>query len=235
MSLPVLNTPKYQLEQPSTGEKITYRPFLVKEQKVIMMAQEANDSNLMMNSIGEIIKTCTFGKISRPETLPIFDIEYMFLMIRSKSVGSTIDLKVTCPDDGETVVDHQIEIDDIKVIRTEGHQKEIMLTDDVGVVMRYPTINMVTGFDVENALLTKPTFELIRNSIQSVFDKENTYDEMDAKELDEFIESMNTAQFEKMSDFFDTMPKLKHTFKVTNPNTEVESEVTLEGLSSFLE
>ena len=235
MSLPVLNTPKYQLEQPSTGEKITYRPFLVKEQKVIMMAQEANDSNLMMNSIGEIIKTCTFGNISRPETLPVFDIEYMFLMIRSKSVGSTIDLKVTCPDDGETVVDHQIEIDDIKVIRTEGHQKEIMLTDDVGVVMRYPTINMVTGFDVENALLTKPTFELIRNSIQSVFDKENTYDEMDAKELDEFIESMNTAQFEKMSDFFDTMPKLKHTFKVTNPNTEVESEVTLEGLSSFLE
>ena len=235
MSLPVLNTPKYQLEQPSTGEKITYRPFLVKEQKVIMMAQEANDSNLMMNSIGEIIKTCTFGKISRPETLPVFDIEYMFLMIRSKSVGSTIDLKVTCPDDGETVVDHQIEIDDIKVIRTEGHQKEIMLTDGVGVVMRYPTINMVTGFDAENALLTKPTFELIRNSIQSVFDKEQTYDEMDAKELDEFIESMNTAQFEKMSDFFDTMPKLKHTFKVTNPNTEVESEITLEGLSSFLE
>ena len=235
MSLPVLSTPKYQLDQPSTGEKITYRPFLVKEQKVIMMAQEANDTKLMMSSIGEIIKTCTFGKISHPETLPTFDVEYMFLMIRSKSVGSTIDLKVTCPDDGETQVDHKIEIDDIKVIRTEEHNNEIMLTEDVGVIMKYPTLNMVTGFDAQNTLLTKPTFELIRNSIQSVFDKEQTYDEMNPKELDEFIESMNSAQFEKMSNFFDTMPKLKHTFKVTNPNTEVESEVTLEGLQSFLE
>lgn len=235
MTLPVLNTPKYQLEQPSTGEKITYRPFLVKEQKVMMIAQESGDTKQVINSIGEIVKTCTFGKISHPEKLPTFDLEYMFLIIRAKSVGSTIDLKITCPDDGETQVDHQIEIDDIKVIKTEGHTNEIMLTDDVGIVMKYPTMDMVSGFAMDDVKETELSFGLIRNSIKSVFDKEQTYDEMKKEELDEFIEQMNTEQFDKLSNFFQTMPKLSHTVKIMNPNTEVESEVKLEGLQSFLE
>ena len=235
MTLPVLNTPKYQLEQPSTGEKITYRPFLVKEQKVMMIAQESGDTKQVINSIGEIVKTCTFGKISHPEKLPTFDLEYMFLIIRAKSVGSTIDLKITCPDDGETQVDHQIEIDDIKVIKTEGHTNEIMLTDDVGIVMKYPTMDMVSGFAMDNIKETELSFGLIRDSIKSVFDQEKTYDEMKKEELDEFIEQMNTEQFDKLSNFFQTMPKLSHTVKVANPNTGVESEVKLEGLQSFLE
>lgn len=235
MTLPVLSTPKYQLEQPSTGEKITYRPFLVKEQKVMMIAQESGDTKQVINSIGEIVKTCTFGKISHPEKLPTFDLEYMFLIIRAKSVGSTIDLKITCPDDGETQIDHKIEIDDIKVIRTEGHTNEIMLTDDVGIVMKYPTMDMVSGFAMDDVKETELSFGLIRNSIKSVFDKEQTYDEMKNNELDEFIEQMNTEQFDKLSNFFQTMPKLSHTVKVMNPNTEVESEVKLEGLQSFLE
>ena len=235
MTLPVLNTPKYQLEQPSTGEKITYRPFLVKEQKVMMIAQESGDTKQVINSIGEIVKTCTFGKISHPEKLPTFDLEYMFLIIRAKSVCSTIDLKITCPDDGETQVDHQIEIDDIKVIKTEGHTNEIMLTDDVGIVMKYPTMDMVSGFAMDDVKETELSFGLIRNSIKSVFDKEQTYDEMKKEELDEFIEQMNTEQFDKLSNFFQTMPKLSHTVKIMNPNTEVESEVKLEGSQSFLE
>lgn len=235
MTLPVLNTPKYQLEQPSTGEKITYRPFLVKEQKVMMIAQESGDTKQVINSIGEIVKTCTFGKISHPEKLPTFDLEYMFLIIRAKSVGSTIDLKITCPDDGETQVDHQIEIDNIKVIRTEGHTNEIMLTDNVGIIMNYPTMDMVSGFAMDDIKETELSFGLIRDSIKSVFDQEKTYDEMKKEELDEFIEQMNTEQFDKLSNFFQTMPKLSHTVKVVNPNTGVESEVKLEGLQSFLE
>ena len=235
MTLPVLNTPKYQLEHPSTGEKITYRPFLVKEQKVMMIAQESGDTKQVINSIGEIVKTCTFGKISHPEKLPTFDLEYMFLIIRAKSVGSTIDLKITCPDDGETQVDHQIEIDNIKVIRTEGHTNEIMLTDNVGIIMNYPTMDMVSGFAMDDIKETELSFGLIRDSIKSVFDQEKTYDEMKKEELDEFIEQMNTEQFDKLSNFFQTMPKLSHTVKVVNPNTGVESEVKLEGLQSFLE
>ena len=137
----------------------------------MMIAQESGDTKQVINSIGEIVKTCTFGKISHPEKLPTFDLEYMFLIIRAKSVGSTIDLKITCPDDGETQVDHQIEIDDIKVIKTEGHTNEIMLTDDVGIVMKYPTMDMVSGFAMDDVKETELSFGLIRNSIKSVFDK----------------------------------------------------------------
>ena len=235
MSLPVLNNPNYEMEIPSTGEKITYRPFLVKEQKILMMAQESADESNMIRAIGDIVKSCTFDKIDRPHDMPTFDLEYMFLMIRAKSVGSDIELKVTCPDDGETVVDHKINLDDIKVQHTEGHTNQVMLTDEIGVEMRYPTMDMVRGFALDNVNFTELSFELIRNSVKTVFDKEQVYDEMSVKDLDAFIEQMNTAQFEKISDFFETMPKLSHTVKVTNPNTGVENEIKLEGLQSFLE
>ena len=235
MNLPVLNTPKYEMVITSSGETIEYRPFLVKEQKVLMMAQESGDQQLMVKSIGEIVKSCTFGKVDNPDNIPTFDLEYMFLMTRAKSVGSSIKLNITCPDDGVTEVEHEVLIDDIQVIKNKEQKNEIMLTDDIGVTMRYPTMNMIRGFAGDDTKVTELSFSMIKNCIVNVFDKEQVYDEMSEQDLDSFIEQMNTSQFEKISDFFDGMPKLSHTIEVTNPNTGVKSEIKLEGLQSFLE
>ena len=234
MNLPVLNTPTYEMEIPSTGEKIKYRPFLVKEQKVLMMAQESGDEAAQMRTVGEIVKNCTFNKIDKPDTMATFDIEYMFLMTRAQSVGSKIPMTVTCPDDGETKVEHEINIDEIKVKKTDGHTNVIMLTDDIGITMKYPNLDMVKKF-TNTANITEVSFEMIKSCIQNIFDKDQVYDEMSDKDLQSFIEQMNTEQFEKLTQFFDTMPKLSHSFKVKNPNTGVESDIVLEGLDSFLE
>ena len=234
MNLPVLNTPTYEMEIPSTGEKIKYRPFLVKEQKLLMMAQESGDEAAQMRTVGEIVKNCTFNKIDKPDTMATFDIEYMFLMTRAQSVGSKIPMTVTCPDDGETKVEHEIDIDEIKVKKTDGHTNVIMLTDDIGITMKYPNLDMVKKF-TNTANITEVSFEMIKSCIQNIFDKDQVYDEMSDKDLQSFIEQMNTEQFEKLTQFFDTMPKLSHTFKVKNPNTGVESDIVLEGLDSFLE
>ena len=235
MNLPVLNTPTYEMEIPSTGEKIKYRPFLVKEQKLLMMAQESGDDESQLRTVGEIVKSCTFDKISHPEKLPTFDIEYMFLMTRAQSVGSKIPMTVTCPDDGETKVDYELNIDEIKVKKVDGHTNVIMLTDDIGITMKYPNLDMVKSFTNIDENITNVSFDMIRDCIQNVFDKDQVYEDMSSKDLQNFIEQMNTDQFEKISKFFETMPKLTHTIKVTNPNTGVESEVVLEGLQSFLE
>lgn len=234
MNLPVLNTPTYEMEIPSTGEKIKYRPFLVKEQKLLMMAQESGDEAAQMRTVGEIVKNCTFNKIDKPDTMATFDIEYMFLMTRAQSVGSKIPMTVTCPDDGETKVEHEINIDEIKVKKTDGHTNVIMLTDDIGITMKYPNLDMVKKF-TNTANITEVSFEMIKSCIQNIFDKDQVYEEMSDKDLQSFIEQMNTEQFEKLTQFFDTMPKLSHTFKVKNPNTGVESDIVLEGLDSFLE
>ena len=234
MNLPVLNTPTYEMEIPSTGEKIKYRPFLVKEQKLLMMAQESGDEAAQLRTVGEIVKNCTFNKIDKPDTMATFDIEYMFLMTRAQSVGSKIPMTVTCPDDGETKVEHEINIDEIKVKKTDGHTNVIMLTDDIGITMKYPNLDMVKKF-TNTANITEVSFEMIKSCIQNIFDKDQVYDEMSDKDLQSFIEQMNTEQFEKLTQFFDTMPKLSHTFKVKNPNTGVESDIVLEGLDSFLE
>lgn len=234
MNLPVLNTPTYEMEIPSTGEKIKYRPFLVKEQKLLMMAQESGDEAAQMRTVGEIVKNCTFNKIDKPDTMATFDIEYMFLMTRAQSVGSKIPMTVTCPDDGETKVEHEINIDEIKVKKTDGHTNVIMLTDDIGITMKYPNLDMVKKF-TNTANITEVSFEMIKSCIQNIFDKDQVYDEMSDKDLQSFIEQMNTEQFEKLTQFFDTMPKLSHSFKVKNPNTGVESDIVLEGLDSFLE
>ena len=235
MNLPVLNTPTYEMEIPSTGEKIKYRPFLVKEQKLLMMAQESGDDESQLRTVGEIVKSCTFDKISHPEKLPTFDIEYMFLMTRAQSVGSKIPMTVTCPDDGETKVDYELNIDEIKVKKIDGHTNVIMLTDDIGITMKYPNLDMVKSFTNIDENITDISFDMIRDCIENIFDKDQVYDDMSSKDLQNFIEQMNTDQFEKVSQFFETMPKLTHTIKVTNPNTGVESEVVLEGLQSFLE
>tara|TARA_Y100001972_G_scaffold111289_1_gene143880 strand:- start:274 stop:981 length:708 start_codon:yes stop_codon:yes gene_type:complete len=235
MNLPVLNTPTYEMEIPSTGEKIKYRPFLVKEQKLLMMAQESGDDESQLRTVGEIVKSCTFDKISHPEKLPTFDIEYMFLMTRAQSVGSKIPMTVTCPDDGETKVDYELNIDEIKVKKIDGHTNVIMLTDEIGITMKYPNLDMVKSFTNIDENITDVSFDMIRDCIENIFDKDQVYDDMSSKDLQSFIEQMNTDQFEKVSQFFETMPKLTHTIKVTNPNTGVESEVVLEGLQSFLE
>jgi len=235
MALPVLNNPNYEMELPSTGEKIEYRPFLVKEQKILMMAMESEDAKMQTQAIIDIIKNCTFGKLdNKVDTLPTFDIEYMFLQLRQKSVGETVDIQVTCKDDGETKVPVTVNLEDIKVERTEGHDKVIMITDKIGMTMKYPTMKQLLGYNLENISSMESTFDIINDCLENVFDENQVYDEMSKKELNEFIEQMTTDQFEKVSGFFSTMPKLKHTVKVTNPNTGKENEIVLEGMQSFL-
>ncbi len=236
MALPVLNNPNYEMELPSTGEKIEYRPFLVKEQKILMMAMESEDVTAQSKAVVDIIKNCTFGAIDdKVETLPTFDIEYMFLRIRSKSVGETVELIITCQDDGETKVPVNINLEDINVVKTEGHDTTIMITDKIGLTMRYPTMKQLMSYDMSKITTMEGTFKVINDCLENVFDENEVYEEMNSKELQEFIEQMTTEQFQKVSEFFNTMPKLKHTLKVKNPNTGVENEVVLEGMQSFLE
>ena len=235
MALPVLNNPNYEMELPSTGEKIEYRPFLVKEQKILMMAMESKDTSAQSKAVVDIIKNCTFGKINdKVEGLPTFDIEYMFLQIRQKSVGETVDITVTCPDDGETKVPITVNLEDINVVKTEGHTNTIMLTDKIGMSMKYPTMKQIMSYDLNKLDSMEGTFGIIQDCLESIFDDDQVYDEMNKKELSDFIEQMTTDQFQKVTEFFTTMPKLKHTVKVTNPNTGVENEIVLEGMQSFL-
>ena len=235
MALPVLNNPNYEMELPSTGEKIEYRPFLVKEQKILMMAMESKETSAQSKAVVDIIKNCTFGKIDdKVEGLPTFDIEYMFLQIRQKSVGETVDITVTCPDDGETKVPVTVNLEDINVVKTEGHTNTIMLTDKIGMSMKYPTMKQIMSYDLNKLDSMEGTFGIIQDCLESIFDDDQVYDEMNKKELSDFIEQMTTDQFQKVTEFFTTMPKLKHTVKVTNPNTGVENEIVLEGMQSFL-
>ena len=235
MALPVLNNPNYAMELPSTGEKIEFRPFLVKEQKILMMAMESDDTSSQSKAVVDIIKNCTFGKLDdKLDKLPTYDIEYMFLQIRQKSVGETIDITVTCQDDGETKVPVTLNLEDIKVVKTEGHTNVIMITDKIGLNMKHPTMKQILSYDLTKMDNMESTFDIIQDCLESIFDEETVYDDMSRKEMSEFIEQMTTEQFEKVTGFFTTMPKLKHTVKVTNPNTGVENEIVLEGMQSFL-
>ena len=235
MTLPVLNNPNYEMELPSTGEKIEFRPFLVKEQKILMMAMESKDTSSQSKAVVDIIKNCTFGKLNdKVETLPTFDIEYMFLQIRQKSVGETVDITVTCPDDGETKVPVTVNLEEIKVVKTEGHTNVIMITDKIGLTMKYPTMKQIMGYDMTKLDSMEGTFGIINDCLENIFDENEVYDEMNGKEVSDFIEQMTTDQFQKVTEFFTKMPKLKHIVKVTNPNTGVENEIALEGMQSFL-
>jgi len=233
MALPQLNNPTYKLNLPSSGEEVTYRPFLVKEQKVLMLAIESEDSGQMARAVLDIITACTEGKLKNVDKLPTFDIEYLFVNIRAKSVGETIKVVVTCPDDETTKVEHEIAIEDIHVVKTEGHTNVIKLTDDIGITMRYPSMNQVMAYDMKNNQ-TNVTFKIINDCLENIFDNNEVYEDHSEEELNAFVEQMTTEQFQKVTDFFTTMPKLKHTVKVTNPNTGVENEVVLEGMQSFL-
>jgi anti-anti-sigma regulatory factor len=234
MALPKLNTIKFELEVPSTGEKIEYRPFLVKEQKVLMIAQESEDTTVIQKAIADTIESCTFGKVD-PWSVPSFDLEYIFINIRGKSIGEELQLQVTCPDDGETVVPITIDLEKIKVVEHDDHIPIISLTDDIDMYMEYPTMKDISAIQAGDSNDTEQLFDMIKTCIKSIHDGEEIYNKVDItdKDLTEFIDSMSTQNLNSINDFFTTMPKLEHRVKVKNPNTEVESEVTLSGFDDF--
>ena len=232
--LPKLDTPTYRLTLPSTKEEIQYRPFLVKEQKLLMMAQESENENEIIDMVSQIVNACTFEKID-VDTSPMFDIEYIFLQIRGKSVGEKIDLNLTCPDDEKTSVPVQVDINDISVLMSEEHSNEVDLNNDIKMTFRYPLLKDVKGIPA-NTKDVDLIFHLLNSCIESIKHGDETYNRVDIseKELTEFIDSLTGEQFERITEFFQTMPKLRHVIPVKNPKTEVESEVVVEGLASFL-
>ena len=233
MALPKLDTPKYQLTLPSTGEMIDYRPMLVKEQKVIMMAQESDDQKEIMNGMADLISSCTFGKLDA-RNLPMFDVEYIFLKIRAKSVGEVIDLSVICPDDGVTSVIKKINIGEIDLQISENHTNKIDITDNIKLYLNYPILSDISIINDEDD--TDTTFKMICRCFKELHSGDEVYHRVDIKDSDinEFLDQLNTEQFMGVTNFFETMPKLRHTIEVTNPKTNVTSEVLLEGLQSFL-
>ena len=235
MALPKINVPTYELAVPSTDEKIKYRPFLVKEEKVLLIAMESGDTNAMLRGVKDIVEECTFNKIKLGDS-PMFDVEYMFLNIRAKSVGEVSKLKVLCKDDGETYADVEIDLNEIAVQVDKEHTNTIELTDEMGVIMQYPTIDSFTEEGITD-INPSNMIDVIASCIAQIYDKkgEEVYDAKDStkKELVEFIEQMNTKQFADVQKFYDTMPSLKHTITVKNPKTKVESNVILTGLNDF--
>ena len=235
MALPKLNTLTYELEVPSTDEKIKYRPFLVREEKILLIAMESKDNVQIIQAVKDIVTSCTFEKLN-VSTMPMFDMEYIFLNIRAKSVGETSKLKILCPDDGKTYAQVELDLTKVEVQVTDDHTNKIELTDDTGIIMTYPTIDsfLESGIETINA---NNMLDVIGNCILQIYEEkgEKVYESKDQtkKELTEFIESMNSAQFKKLQLFFDTMPKLTHTIKVTNPKTKKESNVKLSGLNDF--
>ena len=232
MALPKLNTPQHELELPSTGEKVKFRPFLVKEQKLLMMAQESDKEEEISEAIMNIIDSCTTGIDARK--LPIFDIEYVFLKLRTKSVGETANIKVKCPDDNKTFVDVTIKLDEVAVHMTADHTNVVQLTDNIKMIMKYPLMNDMKGVDFDDGI--SGTFSLISKCVHEIHDGDNIHNRIDMTdiELNDFIDTMDTQQFEKIMDFFNTMPKLRHAITVVNPKTKKKGEVMLEGLDSFL-
>ena len=232
MALPKLNTLTYELELPSNGETIKYRPFLVKEQKLLMIAQESEEDKQIQSAFAQIITDCTFGELD-PYVMPMFDLEYVFLQLRSKSVGEKVKLKLTCPDDNKTEVQVEIDLKDVDVQMTEDHTNIVKLTKNISMIMKYPTLGDMEGFDPQGQILS--LFEMIKRCVLEIRDGKTIHNKVDIsdKELDKFIDSMSTENFEGVSNFFETMPKLRHIFKVTNPKTKKKSEIPVEGLQSF--
>jgi len=236
MPLPKISTPTYELVIPSTGKKIRYRPFLVKEEKVLVIAMESEDLSQIVNAVKNVIKSCILTRGVKVEELSTFDIEYLFLNIRGKSVGEEVEVLVTCPDDGVTKVPVLISLDEIQVQFDETHSKDIKLDDSLTLRMRYPSMEefVKNNFAVSEINLDE-TFNVIMSSIEQIYSEEESWSAKDCtkKELRDFVEQLSSKQFKEIENFYITMPKLSHTMTVTNPNTEVENEVVLEGLASF--
>ena len=235
MALPTLDLPTYELEVPSTGKSIRYRPFLVKEEKVLLLALEGDDEKAIEVAVKNLLKGCITSRI-KLENLSTFDLEYIFLKIRAASVGEIVEMEVTCLDDNETKVKYNLDLNKVEVEFPEGHSNKIMLTEDTGLIMRYP------GFDrfVQNSvsgveLSTDDIFDIIAESIDQIFQGDEVYDSSTTtkKEFREFVDGLTTQQFEKIQEFFETAPKLSYSFSVRNPNTGIESTYTIEGLQNF--
>lgn len=235
--LPKISTPSYFLTLPSTGKEIKYRPFLVREEKLLVLALETEDIKNITEAIKTVIKNCIETKGIKIEVLPTFDIEYLFLNIRGKSVGEELDVNIICPDDEETTVSVKINIDDIQVQKFDNHEKTIKIDDKVTIEMRYPSLDQFikNSFDFNSANNMDQSFDLISSCIEKIYTEDEVWSSADVtkKELNEFLDQMNSSQFKKIEQFFETMPKLSHKLIVINPKTKVESEVPLEGLTSF--
>ena len=236
MPLPKISTPTYELVLPSSGRKIKYRPFLVKEEKILIIALESQDQKQIANSIKSILGNCILTRGTKVEKLSTFDIEYLFLNVRGKSVGEQIEVMVTCPDDEKTQVPMSINIDSIKVEKSKDHKTDIKLDEQFTLKMRYPSLNefIKTNFSVDE-MKVDDTFDLIASCIDQIYSEEESWTQEDCtkKEMVEFLEQLNSSQFKEIETFFETMPKLSHKVKVKNPNTGVESEIVLEGLQNF--
>ena len=237
MPLPKIATPTYELVLPSTGKKIKYRPFLVKEEKILILALESEDTKQITNAIKTILKSCISTRGIKVEDLPTFDIEYIFLNIRGKSVGESIEVLVTCPDDGETQVERKIYIDEIQVEKDEKHSPDIKLDHSLTLRMKYPSLNefVQNNFSASDDNTLQASMDIIASCIDVVYSEDESWAAADCtkKELSEWLETLNTSQFKEVETCFETMPKLTHKVMVTNPNTKVESEVVMEGLTSF--
>ena len=237
MPLPKISTPTYELELPSSGQTVKYRPFLVKEEKVLVIALESEDNKQITNAIKAVLKSCIQTRGVKVEHLPTFDIEYLFLNIRGKSVGEELEVNVICPDDEETQVKTTINLDDIQIEKDENHTNKIKLDDNLMMEMKYPSLEQFikNNFDFDEKNQMDQSFELIATCIDKIYNEDEVWATADCtkKEVNDFLESMNSSQFKEIETFFETMPKLSHTIKVTNPKTKVESDVGLEGLASF--
>tara|TARA_Y100000401_G_scaffold45690_1_gene35090 strand:- start:3893 stop:4618 length:726 start_codon:yes stop_codon:yes gene_type:complete len=239
MPLPKINTPTFELVLPSNGKKIKYRPFLVREEKILVMAMESDDMKQITSAIIDILNNCILTRGIKIEKLSTFDIEYLFLNVRSKSVGETVEVNVTCPDDGETQVQMEIDIDSIKVQKDKNHTNIVKLDDNLSMKLKYPSMNefIENNFDASDTSRSEvsQSLDMITSCIDMIYNEEESWSANDStkKELSEFIEQLNTKQFKDVEKFFTTMPKLSHTVKVKNPKTGVENKVVLEGLASF--
>jgi hypothetical protein len=236
MALPKLNVPKYKLKLPSDNRTVNFRPFLVKEEKLLLLATETGNESEIVVAVKDIIKSCT--DITDVDKLATFDIEYLFLQIRTKSVGESVEVNVTCPDDDETEVKVTIPLDEIKVVKTRGHKKDIKLSSEVAISMTYPNLESFVSMNFgEGDNQVDQIFQMAASCVESISDENQVYDcsTIPKKELLEFFDQLNSKQFGEIQKFFETMPKLSHTLKVTNPNTGVENEIVIEGLASFFE
>ena len=237
MPLPKIATPTYELELPSTGETIKYRPFLVKEEKLLVIAMESEDTKQITNAIKAVLKSCVLTKGVKVEQLPTFDIEFLFLNIRGKSVGEELEVNVTCPDDNETQVPITIFLDDIEVQKDDNHTTKIKVDNSIMMELKYTSLDQFikNNFDFNESNAMDQSFDLIATCIDKIYTEDEVWAAADCtkKEIKDFLEQMNSSQFKEIENFFETMPKLSHTIKITNPKTKVESDVVLEGLAAF--
>ena len=235
MPLPKISTPTYELTVPSTGKNIKFRPFLVKEEKILIIAMESQSDQQIAQAVNDVLSNCILTKGVKIDDLSTFDIEYLFLNIRGKSVGETVDVMITCPDDNETKVPVQINLDDIQIVKDDNHQRDIPLDDNLTMRMKYPAMGEFVKNNFSVDMKVDDTFDLVCSCIEQVFSEEESWAASDCtkKELHEFLEQLDSSQFKKIEQFFETMPKLSHTLNVTNPNTKVVNKIKLEGLNAF--